>query len=214
MPDPTAQDWQELVEVLGPVADKVDNEFVAEQAAGENTDDSAGNQEDNKPEEQSAPFMTFSSKEEYDKHVEDQLKDRLARKDRKSKEEREKAEAEARRKALEDQQKYQELYENEAVPKIQALEGQVEKLERYEEVVSNYSQSLIDQLTLPKGVVKLLDKMDPIERLEWYTENSADFAEPPSVPVPGQEEIDGSGISAEKDQQIRQDFGATIVRQF
>lgn len=216
MPDPTDKEWQDVVEVLGPVADTVDDKFVEEQAKDEGEPDSPAEEPDGKDAKDSkeeAPFKAFQSKKELDDYMDNAFSERFERVQRKNDREKEEAEAAAKREALKDQEKYKELYETEQ-ERIQSLEARVKELEPLEESNSNYrntldsyAQAQINELELQPGVVKLLDGMDPQEKLDWLTENKADFAATDTIPEG--EQPDSSG-SPEADEKAREEYATSV----
>lgn len=219
MPDPTDKEWQGLVEVLGPVADTVDDKFVEEQAKDEEgkPDDSTEGSEgkDAKDSKEEAPFKAFKSKKELEDYMDNAFSERFERVKTKNEREKREAEEEAKRQALKDQEKYKELYEAEQ-ERIESLESRVKELEPLEESNSNYRSTLdsyakaqIDELELPRGVTKLLDGMDPQEKLDWLTENKTDFAATETIPEG--EAPDDSG-SPEADEKAREEYGASVHR--
>ena len=163
--------------------------------------------------------MQFGSKKELDEYIEERLKGRLERQNRKATEEKEKAEREARKKALEDQEKYQELYEAEA-KRTAELEAKVESLSPYEEQVSTYRETVesfanarMESLNLPRGVKSLVERMEPKERLDWITENEADFSGTTET-IPPAPNGDDSGSTPEADEAAKRESQLHAIRTF
>ena len=104
------------------------------------------------------------------------VKDRLDRAKRKAKEDADKAKAEAEQKALAEQGEFKTLAEQRA-SELEAVRRDLEAAQTHEQVADKYKQALIAQLAIekkffPAHVVALLDKLDPLEQMEWITTNA------------------------------------------
>ena len=124
---------------------------------------------------QTGGAITFKSEAELQAEIDRRLKERLAREDKK----REKATEEATRKAeeaaLKDQQKFQELADKQA-KRLAELEPLPDQVEAHKAEIERYRDAFKAQLDaqrkdLPKPIIALLDKLDPIEQLTWIAEN-------------------------------------------
>lgn len=154
-------------------------------AGSEKTDDGTGSEKsedagkEKGPEKKDAP--TFSEEQQ-------KIVDRLVG-DARTKE-REKAKAEAQteaekekkkneQQALKDQQKWQELAETRE-QEIQTLTKERDEALTFKEQADKYKAALDTQLvgikkTLPKHLLPLLEKMDPVEALEYLTTNAKEL---------------------------------------
>lgn len=132
------------------------------------------------------------------------------------KQQREKAEAKAREeaeaKALLEQQKYQELAEARAkrIAELEAtaaeLEGAREQAERYKSALSAHLET--QRKGLPGHITTLLDKLDPVEQLEWIAANQAAIGPPNGHKggVPASPRADGGNLSFEE--KVRAEYEA------
>lgn len=106
--------------------------------------------------------------------------ERLERERKKSDDKAQKAKEEAEAKALEEQQKFQELAEKRGT-KVTELETSVTdlttkletataKAERFEAALNGLLEK--QRKAVPEHLVALLDKLDPVEQLEWLASNT------------------------------------------
>jgi DNA repair exonuclease SbcCD ATPase subunit len=152
-------------------------------------------------------------------YIDDALKGRIEREQTKAAKDREKAEKEAARKALEDQEKFRELYEAEKTER-ERLESESERLSSLEEAHSTYKDTVasiadarMESLNLPKGVKALVEGMEPAERLSWLQENEADFSGSTET-VPESPNGTDNFSSPEADEKARADFAHAEASKF
>jgi hypothetical protein len=96
------------------------------------------------------------------------IDDRLKRERTKAEESAKKAREEAEAKALEEQKEFQKLAEQRAA-KVAELEPQAEKAQRFETALLKLLES--EKAEVPEHVATLLEKLDPVEQLEWIASN-------------------------------------------
>ncbi len=104
------------------------------------------------------------------------VKDRLERAKRKAKEDADKAKADADQKALAEQGEFKTLAEQRAA-ELETTKRELETAKTHEQAADKYRKALKDRLDVekkayPAHVVSLLDKLDPLEQLEWITANA------------------------------------------
>ena len=223
----TDQDWQAFSEI----GEELAKEEAKAQETQENSDDSTEekeSQDTSQTEEtspdKSEPWKSFQSEAEFNKWLESPegspwLKSRLQR----EKDKRERAEAKARRDAeeaaAEQNQEYQTLAEKRA-ERIKELEADLERLSPYEEQVSTYRETVesfanarMESLNLPRGVKALVERMEPKERLDWITENEADFSGTTET-IPPAPNGDDSGSTPEADEAAKREAAVHTMRTF
>lgn len=213
----TDEDWENLGKIGEELADEDRTQVNAQdQAPEDSTEEKDTSQTEDKPTE---PYMAFASKDEAQKWLDDQLKERLERKDRQAAEAKAKAERDAAKKALEDQEKYKELYEAEQ-QRVAELEGKLEPLSALEEKHQSYVSTVegianqrMESLNLPKGVKTLVEKMEPAERLAWFQENEADFSGSTET-IPASPNGDDPATTPEADQAAREEQKAYTFSSF
>lgn len=88
-----------------------------------------------------------------------------------------KAQDSAKQKELAEQGKYKELADD-AMNKLQQLEPYKEQAERYQGVISNLLET--QRQGLPESIAALLDKLDPVDQLEWIANNKATVTATPA----------------------------------
>ena len=146
--------------------------------AGANNDagksDDAANGDDAGKQSGSAA-ITFASEKEFQKRVDDMLKDRLAREEQKRTKAADDARAKAEAEALAKNQEWQKLAETNA-KRLAELEPLAEQVEAHQAEVERYRDALNAQLDaqrkdIPAPIIALLDRMDPIEQMKWIAEN-------------------------------------------
>jgi flagellar motility protein MotE (MotC chaperone) len=100
------------------------------------------------------------------------------------------AERQAEESRLAEQQKFQELADKRKA-QLETLEPQVktlqEQVERYRSALEQYTKAALEQA--PDFVRPLLEKMDPVDQLQYLSEHAAAFAAgaadgPPKTPKP------------------------------
>ena len=111
--------------------------------------------------------------------VDEIVKERLARAKKKADDEADKAKKKADEEALEKNQEFQKLAETRQT-KITELESQMAELEPFKEQADKYKAALEKQLKamqekLPKHILPLLAKMDPIDAMDYITKNAKDL---------------------------------------
>ena len=118
------------------------------------------------------PEITFATKAEFQAAVDEMLKERLQRADRKAQEAAVKAKELAEAEAAQRNGEWQSLAEKHAA-KLAKLEPEIEelkpKLERYEKALQ--AQLEAQRKAVPKAVLSLLDQLDPASQLEWLANN-------------------------------------------
>ena len=108
--------------------------------------------------------------------------ERLEQERRKAAKEAEKAQAEAERKALAENQQWKELAEKTA-QELQTARAAAERVERVDELVKSMYDARTK--TLPAALRKAVESLpvtDPLDRLKWLDENEALFRQTTSVP--------------------------------
>lgn len=145
------------------------------------------------------------------------VKERLERAEAKAQSKAQKAREEAEAKALEENQEFQKLAEQRAA-KVSELEASSATLtERVETVTAEnerYKGALDSILKAQRegiddGVIALLDKLDPVDQLEWIASNpqASKVKGVPATPkatVNGQ--VDQQALQAEERRKVRQQF--------
>lgn len=96
------------------------------------------------------------------------IKERLDRADKKAKEAADKAKKEAADKALADNAEWQKLAESRG-KEVEGMASFKDKAERYEKALMTQLEKAREGLT--PAALKLLDKLDPAEQLEFIAEN-------------------------------------------
>lgn len=154
-----------------------------EATTGETTEQPAVDpaQSDNATEEQNGgkDAITFASQKELQQYINDTLKDRLAREDRKREEAAAKARKEAEEAALEQQEEFKKLADKRA-ERILDLEAQVGTLEQVTAERDEMNDALQGYLNteregLPDHILPLLDELSPVKQLAYISANRAQF---------------------------------------
>lgn len=132
--------------------------------------------------------ITFESEEAYQKHLDAQLKERLARQEKQAQERERKAREEAEAKALEEGAQWQKLAEKRQT-QIAELEKRIAELETVSQTAARYGKAIEAQLAaqladVPEHIQALLARMDPAERLEWLAANGEKLKTPPAAAQP------------------------------
>lgn len=139
----------------------------------------------------SKPFAVFTNEKDFQEAIDKRLAERLERERKKSEAATQKAREEAESKSLAEQQKYQELAEKraKALTELETtaaetaakLEAEQAKAQRYEKALNVY---LADQRKrVPEHLYSLLDKLDPVEQLEWISTNGDKLTTANGVPA-------------------------------
>ena len=136
------------------------------------------------------------------------LTERLERERKKSDDKAKKAREDAEAKALEDQQKFQELAHQRGT-KVAELETSVAtmatELETAKGTAERYQKALNTILAeqrkrVPEHLSSLLDKLDPVEQLEWLASNADKLSNTAGVPATPKQKGDMSAADKEKAQ--------------
>lgn len=148
----------------------------------QDTGQSAGSNAAEPPPTDTAPATTADDKRFTQAELESELAKRLDRKERQAKEREEKARKEAEERTLAEQGEYRKLAEQRAQELADAqreLEGAKEtatQLSRYKKTVTTYLEA--QRKALPAPILSLLDKLDPVDQLEWIAMNAAELTKP------------------------------------
>lgn len=173
----------------------------AQAAGGQETGSAAAGATNSGGTGQAEGLITFKSKEELQSHVEAILKERLEREKRKQEAATVKAKEDAEADALVKNQEWQKLAEQRE-GKLGELEKRIAELEPYQEKTERYEKALKAHLEtqrqgLAAHMLTLLDKLDPVEQLEYIAANREALNAPtqgqdgkrpagtPATPAPG-----------------------------
>ena len=140
-------------------------------------------------EQKQAPALTFATEAEFQRKVDDLLKERLDRAAKTAEQKAQKAREEAQAEAAAKNGEWQQLAEQRAA-KIAELEAQTAALDATTTRAQRYEQALAKQVEVlrkdvPKHLAPLLDKLDVVEQLEWLAANRDAVApkQPNGVPA-------------------------------
>lgn len=152
------------------------------------------------------PAVTFASEADFQRKVDDLLKERLERERVKADKQAQKAREEAQAEAAAKNGEWQQLAEQRAA-KLAELESQVAGLDAATTRAQRYEQALAKQVEalrkdVPKHLVPLLDKLDVVEQLEWLAANR-DAVAPKANGVPATPRAQG-GMDAAAQAEARQ----------
>lgn len=147
------------------------------------------------------------------------ITERLERERKKSEEKTKRATEEAQAKALEEQQKFQELAQQRGtkVAELEALSTELStKLEATDATAKRYQKALntilAEQLKrVPDHLTGLLNRLDPVEQLEWLAQNGEKLTAPSGVPATprpqnGMSAAEKEKASAAASRQVRSKF--------
>jgi small-conductance mechanosensitive channel len=161
-----------------------------ESGSGGKTDDSTEDKTDDKSDESKAGDEKKKAKAEDEKkftqaELEAIIDDRLKRERKKSEDAAEKARKQAEAAALEKNQEWQKLAEQ-RTKDLDALTKEKTDLEPFKEQAEKYKKALDDQLakvkaTLPKYLLPLIEKMDPVEAMAYITEHAEELGAKPAT---------------------------------
>ena len=146
----------------------------------------------------------------------DEINNRLKQLE-KEKAESEKAASEFSRKTAEEQGKYKELYEQ-STAKLSQLEEKAKSAELYQEVLNKLLTT--QRAGLPEGIIKLLDKLDPADQLEWIAENKSTVAPATQQAQPNQagqaafNPVNGKQVETDKDRLTRLNRQRGVISPF
>jgi hypothetical protein len=116
--------------------------------------------------------VSFATEEEFQKRVDDMLKERLERERRKAEEKAQKAREQAEAEAAAKNGEWQKLAEQRAARLMEvepALAEAAGKAERYAQALEVQLAAL--RKDVPKSLLALLDKLDVVEQLTWLAAN-------------------------------------------
>lgn len=131
--------------------------------------------------------ITFESEEAYQADIEAKLKERLERERKKAEQATLKAKADAEAEAAKKNGEWQKLAEQREAEaaaltkKLAELEPVSGKAERYEATLKKYLEA--QKKDLPAHILALLEKLDPVDQLEYITAN-ADVLRKPEGDAP------------------------------
>lgn len=130
---------------------------------------------DGKDPDAGQPALVFQSEADFQKRVEEMLKERLEREKRKSEDAAKKAAADAAAEAARKNGEWQQLAEQrekdlaEATAKVSEYDQLQQQAKRYQESLKKSLE--VQRSGLPESIIKLLDKLDPADQLEWLAAN-------------------------------------------
>jgi hypothetical protein len=121
--------------------------------------------------------ITFASEAEFQKKVDELLKDRLDRQNKKAEETAKKAAADAAAEAAKKNGEWQVLAEQRE-KELKETAEKMESFEKTQQLAKRYEESLkknleVQRTGLPDPITALLDKLDVAEQLEWLAANKA-----------------------------------------
>ena len=135
------------------------------------------------------------------------VKDRLDRAQRKAAADQEKAKADAEARALAEQGEFKTLAEQRQ-QRIAELENAHEQAratekerDRYKAALASHVQAL--RTELPAHLTALLDKLDPVDQLEWMSANHAELTRPTAPDINGGARGGSNGYTLTDDQRER-----------
>lgn len=148
-----------------------DNDSGGDDGGKTEDPENVGDKEDKQPEEE----VVTMKKSDYQATIDKIVTERLERERRKNEKEREKEKEELELKQLQEKEEWKELAEK-STAKAASLEAQLaeldslkEKQDKYEKALKTYVDSL--RKGIPEHVIMLLDKLDPVEQLEYISTN-------------------------------------------
>ncbi|MDI6769746.1 MAG: hypothetical protein QMD04_08725 [Anaerolineales bacterium] len=160
---------------------------------------------------------SFASEADFQKKVDEILKDRLERERKKAEEAAKKAADEAVAEAAKKNGEWQKVAEQrekeiaEAREKLQELDKAQEQINRYSETLNKHLET--QRAGLPEAITKLLDKLDPVDQLEWLAANKEAIGKtkldgPPPSPSP-----DG-GANGKQLEEAKEEFARRVRNWF
>lgn len=148
-----------------------------------------------------ANAITFATEADFQKKVDELLENRLERERKKSEEAKKKAAADAAAEAAkqngewEKVAKQREIELGDVLKKIESFDSVQEQLKKYQDALT---KNLETQRTgLPEPIIKLLDKLDVAEQLEWLAVNKEAVLKKSPDGVPPTPPPNGSGTEQE-----------------
>lgn len=128
------------------------------------------------------------------------VKERLDREARRNAEKAQKDREAAEAAKLAEQQEFKQLADN-ATAKLSTVEADLaatkEKAERYETALTAYLATL--RKTVPAHLIGLLDKLDPVDQIDWIAANGDKLNAQPVAGVPGTPKQKGSQTEADRE---------------
>jgi molecular chaperone GrpE (heat shock protein) len=156
---------------------------------------------------QQQPAISFATEAEFQKRVDDMLKERLEREQKKAEQKALKAKEEALAEAATKNGEWQQLAEQRAArlteleTQLATLDATTTKAQRYEAALGKQVEALRKEL--PKHLLPLLDKLDVAEQLEWLAANREQLAPTKTTGVPATPRAQGN-TDATAQEQARQ----------
>lgn len=197
--------------------------FDKDGGAGGKPEDSAADKTDEKKSDESkAGDDAKKGKAEEDRkfsqaELDAIIDDRLKRERKKSEEAAEKARKKAEDEALTKNQEWQQLAEKRQKD-LETLTQEKAGLEPFKEKAERYEKALMDQLTkvkekLPKYLLPLIDKMDPVEAMAYIAEHAEELG---AKPLTYSETPEGKEkkVTDEERKQAQKASGTLISRTF
>lgn len=190
-----------------------------QQAEGQAPDDSTEEKETSQKESTTEPYrtLTFNSKDEEQEYFDSMFHEREERWKRKQEREKAETEAKAKRDALKENEQYKELSDAQA-SELEELRGRVSELEPLEETVSSYKakaeesvKARMSNLNVPAWANELLEGKDPLEKQAFLDKYEGSFKV--TERLEGSEEPDTSG-SPEGDKEAREQFDRSVLSGF
>lgn len=145
------------------------------QAVESETNSETGNAPGGDAPEKSGDKRLFTQAE-----LDQKIADRLERERKNAEEKAKKAREEAETKALEEQKEFQKLAEQRAA-QVAELTPKAEQVERYQAALTKILET--EKAGVQEHVLALLEKLDPVEQLEWIAANR-DKLKVPETPEP------------------------------
>lgn len=194
--------------------------FEKDGAAGGKPEDSAEDESDKKDESKAGDEKKGKAEEEKkfsQAELDAIIDDRLKRERKKSEDAAEKARKKAEEEALTKNQEWQQLAEKRQKD-LETLTQEKIALEPFKEKSERYEKALQDQLArvkekLPKYLLPLIEKMDPVEAMAYITEHAEELG---AKPLTYSETPDGKEkkVSDEDRKQAQRASGTLITRTF
>lgn len=165
------------------------------------------------------PAPTAESKVEFtpeqQKELDRILSDRLAREKAKTERAEAKARQEAEETSLKERQAFEELA-NKRQTRITELETQIGELDTTKQKLAKYETTFGNILKAEKegldpSIIALLDRLDPLDQLNWLSENKAKAKPAQKTPVPPTPPpSDGKTVSDAEAAKRKEAFGKTV----
>jgi|GEM_PF-2928586 len=183
--------------------------------AGDGNEPGEGDQEEETPDADKKKEKPADEKKFSQAELDAIVQDRLAREKKKQDDAADKARKEAEETALLENQKFQELAEERAKtiaelePFKEQLDGANETIERYKGALDKYLEA--EKKDLPKHVLALLEKLDPVEQMDYIAANREELGKGPEgiPPSPNPKE---KKLSDEERERARKEQGSLYSR--